>query len=114
MKAVRSYQLVEENDKIAVCISGGKDSFLLAKCMEELKRHGNVSFELVYFVMDPGYKKDARTMIEENAKLLNIPVQFFSSDIFDMIEDQNKKGNPCYLCARKRSEERRVGKECRL
>lgn len=102
MKAVRNYQLVEENDKIAVCISGGKDSFLLAKCMEELKQHGSISFELVYFVMDPEYKKDAKRKIEENAKLLNISVDFFSSHIFDMIETQNKKGNPCYLCARKR------------
>lgn len=101
-KAVRDYELIKENDKIAVCISGGKDSFLLAKCMEELQKHGKIKFEIVYLVMNPGYNDENKEKIEENAKLLNVPIHMFSSDIFDVVDKQNQKGNPCYLCARMR------------
>ncbi len=101
-KAVRDYELVKENDKIAVCISGGKDSFILAKCMQELQRHGKVNFELVFLVMNPGYSKKNQNKIKENAKLLDIPIEMFSSDIFEVVDNNNVKGNPCYLCARMR------------
>lgn len=101
-KAVRDYELIKENDKIAVCISGGKDSFLLAKCMEELQKHGKIKFEIVYLIMNPGYNDENKEKIEENAKLLNVPIHMFSSDIFDVVDKQNQKGNPCYLCARMR------------
>ena len=100
VKAVQEYKLIEENDKIMVCISGGKDSFLLAKCMQELKRHGKVNFDVEYVVMDPGYNEYNRSFIEDNAKLLNIPIEIFSSDIFDIVEKIDK--SPCYLCARMR------------
>ena len=100
IKAVRDYKLVEENDNIMVCISGGKDSFLLAKCMEELQRHGKVKFNIHYVVMDPGYSSINRKAIEDNAKLLNIPIEIFESDIFDIVSDIDK--SPCYLCARMR------------
>lgn len=101
-KAVRDYELVRENDKIAVCISGGKDSFLLAKCMQELQKHGKVKLELVFLVMNPGYNEKNRKKIEENATKLNIPIEIFKSDIFDVVDKQALKGNPCYLCARMR------------
>lgn len=101
-KAVRDYELIKENDKIAVCISGGKDSFLLAKCMQELQKHGKTKFELVFLVMNPGYNEKNKKKIEENAKILNIPIKMFVSDIFDVVDKQNEKGNPCYLCARMR------------
>ncbi len=100
VKAVKEFKMVEENDKIAVCISGGKDSFILAKCMQELQKHGDVPFELEFIVMDPGYKKENRKLIEDNAKLLNIPIHIFESDIFDIVTDI--KDSPCYLCARMR------------
>lgn len=100
VKAVNEYELIQENDKIMVCISGGKDSFLLAKCMEELKRHGKFPFEVHYVCMDPGYNPMNREMIEKNAKLLNIPLEIFESDIFDIVSDIEK--SPCYLCARMR------------
>ena len=100
VQAVKEYQLIQENDKIAVCISGGKDSMLLAKCMQELKRHGQIPFEVEYLVMDPGYHKQNRLQIEENAKKLNIPIHIFESNIFEVTEQV--KGNPCYLCARMR------------
>lgn len=100
VKAIKEYQLIEEGDKIAVCISGGKDSMLLAKCMQELKRHGQVEYDVEYLVMDPGYHPKNRKQIEENAKKLNIPIHIFESDIFE-ITDQ-VEGNPCYLCARMR------------
>ena len=83
-KAVRDYELIKENDKIAVCISGGKDSFLLAKCMQELQKHGKTKFELVFLVMNPGYNEKNKKKIEENAKILNIPIKMFVSDIFDV------------------------------
>lgn len=100
VKAVRDYELIKENDKIMVCISGGKDSFLLAKCIQELQRHGKVPFEAKYVVMDPGYSEYNRGIIEANAKLLNVPIEIFESDIFDIVEQTPK--NPCYLCARMR------------
>ena len=98
--AVQEYELIKENDKIAVCISGGKDSMLLAKCMQQLQRHSEVPFELVFLVMDPGYNKENRKLIEENSKLLNIPVEIFDSDIFEVTVRSG--GSPCYLCARMR------------
>ncbi len=100
MKAVREFELVNENDKIAVCISGGKDSFLLAKCMQELKKHGKYDFQLEFIVMDPGYLPKNRKLIEDNAKLLEIPIHIFETDIFNIVHDI--KDSPCYLCARMR------------
>lgn len=100
-RAVRDYKLINENDKIAVCISGGKDSFLLAKCIEELQRHGKVKFEAKYIVMDPGYNKENKQKIIENAKLMNIDIDMFESDIFDSVYKLDE-GSPCYLCARMR------------
>lgn len=99
-KAINTYQMVEEGDKIAVCISGGKDSMLLAKCFQELKCHRKVNFELEYIVMDPGYTRANRERIEENAKIMGIPVTIFETTIFDAVFDIEK--NPCYLCARMR------------
>lgn len=101
VRAIDEYKLIEENDKIAVCMSGGKDSFLLAKCMQELKRHGRINFDLEFIVMDPGYTKKNRELIESNAKLLNIPITIFESNIFGVVNTQTF-GNPCYLCARMR------------
>lgn len=100
MRAVQEYQLIQENDKIAVCISGGKDSFLLAKCMEELSRHGKVPFEVKFLVMDPGYQEKNRKLIEENAKRLHLDISIFHSNIFESVRDI--KDSPCYLCARMR------------
>lgn len=100
VSAINEFQMISEGDKIAVCISGGKDSMLLAKCMQEIQRHGKMKFEMIFLVMDPGYNKINREKIESNAKLLNIPITIFESDIFDSvvkIED-----SPCYLCARMR------------
>ena len=100
-KAVRDYKLINENDKIAVCISGGKDSFILAKLIEELHKHGNVKFDVCYIVMDPGYNKENRKLIEKNAKEMNIDIKIFESDIFDSVYNLDE-GSPCYLCARMR------------
>lgn len=100
MAGVSEYNLIEENDKIMVCISGGKDSFLLAKCIEELRRHGKVKFEAVYVTMNPGYNEYNKELILSNAKLLNIDLQMFDTDIFDITAKVD--GNPCYLCARMR------------
>ncbi|MBQ3469102.1 MAG: tRNA 2-thiocytidine biosynthesis protein TtcA [Bacilli bacterium] len=100
-KAVKEYELVEEDDKIAVCISGGKDSFILAKLMEELQKHGDKKFELVYLVMNPGYTKEVVKLIKKNAKLLNLDIHLFDSDIFKVTEKVSKEA-PCYLCARMR------------
>ena len=100
VKAVQDYELIKENDKIMVCISGGKDSFLLAKCVQELKRHGKINFDAHYVVMDPGYKEENREMILANAKLLNVPIEIFESNIFDVVDTVSK--SPCYLCARMR------------
>lgn len=99
-KAINRYELVKENDKIAVCISGGKDSMLMAKLFQELKRHNKFPFEVEYLVMDPGYSEANRKVIENNAKLLNIPITIFESDIFDAVYEIEK--SPCYLCARMR------------
>lgn len=100
-KAVRDYQLVQEGDKIAVCISGGKDSMLLAKMMQELEKHGKYSFSLEFIVMDPGYDEKNLNKIKENAKILNIPIHIYPSDIFEVSEKLNKD-HPCYMCARMR------------
>ncbi|MBQ9024561.1 MAG: tRNA 2-thiocytidine biosynthesis protein TtcA [Bacilli bacterium] len=100
VKAVSDYKLIEENDKIMVCISGGKDSFLLAKCIQELQRHGKFPFDAKYVVMDPGYNQYNRDYIIDNAKTLNIPIEIFESNIFDVVEKIDK--SPCYLCARMR------------
>ena len=101
VKAINEYELIEDNDKIMVCISGGKDSFLLAKCFQELERHGKQNFKAEYVSMDPGYNKANRKLIEDNAKLLNIPIKIFESDIFD-VANTVTEGNLCYLCARMR------------
>ena len=98
--AVKRYELVQEGDKIAVCISGGKDSMLMAKLMQELQKHSDVPFELVFLVMDPGYNEINRQKIESNAELLHIPVTIFESNIFSVANNTDK--NPCYLCARMR------------
>ena len=100
IKACQNYELIKEGDKIAVCISGGKDSMLLAKLMQELKKHIEVNFSLEFIVMDPGYKKENRERIEENAKILEVPIHIFESDIFDVTAKE--ENNPCYLCARMR------------
>ena len=101
IKAVREYELIKENDNIMVCISGGKDSFLLAKCIEELQKHGKVKFNAHYVVMDPGYNEYNRSFIEDNAKILNVPIEIFESDIFDVVANVDSK-SACYLCARMR------------
>ena len=98
--AVKRYELIKAGDKIAVCISGGKDSMLMAKLMQELQRHSDVPFELVFLVMDPGYNEINRQKIESNAELLHIPVTIFESNIFSVANNTDK--NPCYLCARMR------------
>lgn len=100
VSAIQEYNLVEPGDKIAVCISGGKDSMLMAKLFQELKRHNKFPFELVFLVMDPGYSKENRSIIESNAKRLNIPITIFESNIFDSVLHIEK--SPCYLCARMR------------
>ena len=99
-KAIREYELVKEGDKVAVCISGGKDSMLMAKLFKELKRHNKFPFEVVFLVMDPGYSPENRQIIENNAQKLNIPVTIFESDIFESVFNIEK--SPCYLCARMR------------
>ncbi len=99
-KAINEYDMLQENDRVAVCISGGKDSMLMAKLFQELKRHNKFPFELVFLVMDPGYSSANRTIIENNAELMNIPITVFESDIFDAVYDIEK--SPCYLCARMR------------
>lgn len=101
IKAIKEYDLVQENDKIAVCISGGKDSMLLAKCMQELKRHGQINFELEFITMDPGYHPDNIKIIEDNASLLNIPIKMFKTDVFEVVSKYGAS-EPCYLCARMR------------
>jgi tRNA(Ile)-lysidine synthase TilS/MesJ/rhodanese-related sulfurtransferase len=97
---INEYQLLEEGDKIAVCISGGKDSMLMAKLLQEIQRHGRFHFELVFLCMNPGYNADNWKIIQDNAKLLGIPLTVFESDIFNIVADIEK--NPCYLCARMR------------
>ena len=97
IKAVNLYQLIQDNDKIMVCISGGKDSFLLAKCIQEIKRHGKINFE----VMNPGYTSINKQAIIDNAKELNIPIEIFETDIFKVV-NTIESNSPCYLCARMR------------
>ena len=99
-KAINEYQLVQPNDRIAVCISGGKDSMLMAKLFQELKRHDKFPFELVFLVMDPGYSPENRRVIEDNARSMSIPIHIFESTIFDSVYNIEK--NPCYICARMR------------
>lgn len=101
IKAISEYELVKEDDNIMVCISGGKDSFLMAKCFQELKRHGKYPFNVHYVVMDPGYTKKNLEQIKENAKILNIDIEIFKSDIFEVV-DKIADDSPCYLCARMR------------
>lgn len=99
-KAINTYDLVKEGDKIAVCISGGKDSMLMAKLFQELKLHNKFEFEVKFLVMDPGYSPENRKVIEENARKLNIPITIYESDIFESVYNVEK--SPCYLCARMR------------
>jgi tRNA(Ile)-lysidine synthase TilS/MesJ len=99
-KAIRTYDMLAPGDKVAVCISGGKDSMLMAKLFQELKRHDKFPFELLFLVMDPGYAEEVREKIEDNAKLLNIPVTVFENRLFDAVGESEK--SPCYLCARMR------------
>ena len=99
--AVKKYQLIQAGDKIAVCISGGKDSMLLAKLMQELHRHSEVPFELVFLVMNPGYNAENLQKIKDNARLMEIPITVFESDIFDSANALSED-SPCYLCARMR------------
>ena len=99
-KAINEYELVQPNDRIAVCISGGKDSMLMAKLFQELKRHDKFPFEVVFLVMDPGYSPENRRIIERNAESMSIPVEIFESTIFDSVFHIEK--NPCYICARMR------------
>ena len=100
IKAVKNYELVQENDKIAVCISGGKDSMLMAKLFQELERHGKKNFEVVFLVMNPGYNDVNYETILNNAKILNVPITVFKTEIFDTVADITD--SPCYLCARMR------------
>lgn len=101
VKAINDYDLIKENDKIAVCISGGKDSFLMAKCFQELKRHGKIKFDLEFIVMNPGYNDINSEIILKNAQDLNVPIHVFKTDIFNIVASLTD-GNPCYLCARMR------------
>ena len=100
IEAVKRYEMIQPGDRIAVCISGGKDSMLLAKLMQQLQKHSDFPFELVFLVMNPGYNELNRRKIESNAALLNIPVTIFESDIFEVADSAGK--SPCYLCARMR------------
>ena len=100
VKGLQEYEMIQDGDRVAVCISGGKDSMLLAKCLQQLKRQSDTKFELEFIVMDPGYQPENRKLIEENAALMNIPVRIFDSDIFEIVVDVDQ--SPCYLCARMR------------
>lgn len=100
VEGINQYELIKEGDKIAVCISGGKDSMLLAKLMQEIQRHGKTKFDLVFMVMDPGYNEINRERIIQNAETLNIPIQIFDTKIFDIVAEVDS--SPCYLCARMR------------
>ena len=100
IRGITEYKMVEDGDKIAVCISGGKDSMLLAKCFQELKKHSETNFDVVYIVMNPGYNELNKQKIISNAELLNVPINMFETDIFNRVV--NIEDNPCYLCARMR------------
>lgn len=99
VRAVKEFNLIEEGDRIAICISGGKDSFLLAKCMQELKKHNKIYFELRFIVMNPGYTEEKLNQVKLNAQRLNIPIEIFETNIFDVVKDSE---SPCFLCARMR------------
>ncbi|MFI3210311.1 MAG: ATP-binding protein [Peptostreptococcaceae bacterium] len=101
IKAIKDYELVEEGDKIAIAISGGKDSLVMAKMFQELKRHGQINFEIEFIAMDPGYHDDIRKLLIENCEYLNIPIHLFNSKIFE-IADKIASDYPCYMCARMR------------
>ena len=101
IKAIKDYKLVEEGDKIAIAISGGKDSLIMAKLFQELKKHGQINFELVFLAMDPGYHPQIRELLEDNCKYLDIPVHIYDSGIFQVV-DKIAKDYPCYMCARMR------------
>ena len=100
IQGIKEFEMIQENDKIAVCISGGKDSMLMAKCFQELKRHGQMNFELVFLCMNPGYNEMNKQKIIDNSKLLNIPIIMFETDIFNRVVHIDD--HPCYLCARMR------------
>lgn len=100
-KAVNEYQLIQDGDKIAVCLSGGKDSMLMAKLFQEIARHGQKNFEAVYLLMDPGYNAENLQRIKENAEILGVPVEIFKSQIFNIVAVEDME-SPCYLCARMR------------
>lgn len=100
IKAINEYELIKDGDHIGVCISGGKDSMLMAKLFQELKRHGKNNFEVEFIVMNPGYREENLQLIKDNAKKLDIPIQIFNSDIFEIVDSVDE--NPCYLCARMR------------
>lgn len=99
-KGIREYDMIQNGDKIAVCMSGGKDSMLMAKCFQELKKHGKIEFDLVFLVMNPGYTEINKQKIIDNANLLNIPITMFETKIFDVVEEIDD--HPCYICARMR------------
>lgn len=101
-KAINEYDMIQDGDKIAVCISGGKDSMLMAKLFQELERHGKKNFEVEFLVMNPGYNQENYDNIVRNAKFLNVPITVFHSDIFDVVAEDEIGGSPCYLCARMR------------
>ena len=101
LKAINDYKLISDGDRIAIAISGGKDSLLMAKMFQELKKYSNIDFKLVFLAMDPGYREDIRVKLEELCKYLNIPVEIFESGIF-RITDEIARDNPCYMCARMR------------
>lgn len=100
-KALKEFELIKDNDKIAVCISGGKDSFILAKCLQEIQKHGKIKFDLEFIVMDPGYKEYHLEQIKNNADKLGIQLHIFKSDVFAVADFLNNK-KPCYICARMR------------
>lgn len=99
-RALGQYRLIQPGDHIAACISGGKDSFLMAKCLQEIQRHGKIDFKLSFLVMDPGYHPMNRRLIEENAELMGLDIHIFETDIFDAVAEMDD--NPCYMCARMR------------
>lgn len=99
-KAINTYNLIQDGDRIAVCISGGKDSFIMAKLFQELKRHGKINFDIKFIVMNPGYKSKNLDLIKSNSEKLEIPIEIFDSNIFEVVDNVEK--NPCYLCARMR------------
>ena len=100
IKAITEFQMIQDGDKIAVCISGGKDSMLLAKCFQELKKHGKNNFDLEFIVMNPGYNEKNKQKIIENSQILNIPITMFETDIFERVERIDDRA--CYICARMR------------